>query len=55
LPNNAGGIGDSSGIIMLDHILARDVEFFTKTSERAVVDARQVVEVREEEGSHAGH
>jgi NADH-quinone oxidoreductase subunit E len=55
LPNNAGGVGDRSGIIMLDHILARDVEFFTKTSERAVVDARQVVEVREEEGSRAGH
>jgi NADH-quinone oxidoreductase subunit E len=55
LPNNAGGVGDRSGIIMLDRIVNRDVEFFTKTSERAVVDARQVVEVREEEGSHAGH
>jgi NADH-quinone oxidoreductase subunit E len=55
LPNNAGGIGDRSGIIMLDRIVNRDVDFFTKTSERAVVDARQVVEVREEEGSHAGH
>ncbi|MGA2761062.1 MAG: hypothetical protein ABSF08_12180, partial [Candidatus Cybelea sp.] len=55
LPNNAGGVGDRSGIIMLDRIVNRDVDFFTKTSERAVVDARQVVEVREEEGSHAGH
>jgi NADH-quinone oxidoreductase subunit E len=55
LPNNAGGVGDRSGIIMLDRIVNRDVEFFTKTSERAVVDARQVVEAREEEGSHAGH
>jgi NADH-quinone oxidoreductase subunit E len=55
LPNNAGGIGDRSGIIMLDRIVNRDVAFFTMTSERAVVDARQVVEVREEEGSRAGH
>jgi NADH-quinone oxidoreductase subunit E len=54
-PNNAGGIGDASGIIMLDHIINRDVEFFTKTSERAVVDSRAVVETRGEEGSHAGH
>lgn len=54
-PNNAGGIGDQSGIIMLDHIINRDVEFFTKTTERAVVDSRVVVEVREEEGSGAGH
>jgi NADH-quinone oxidoreductase E subunit len=55
LPNNAGGVGDRSGIIMLDHIINNDVEFFTKTSERAVVDARQVVEVREEESTHARH
>lgn len=53
-PNNAGGIGDRPGIIMLDHIIARDVEFFTATSERAVVDSRAVVESREE-AEHAGH
>lgn len=55
LPNNAGGVGDRSGIIMLDHIIDHDVEFFTKTSERAVVDSRAVVEVAQEERSHAGH
>jgi hypothetical protein len=55
LPNNAGGVGDRSGIIMLDHIINQDVEFFTKTSERAVVDSRAVVEVAQEERSHAGH
>jgi NADH-quinone oxidoreductase subunit E len=54
-PNNAGGVGDRSGIIMLDNILARDVEFFTKTSERAVVDSRAVVDVSRERGDRAGH
>ncbi len=54
-PNNAGGVGDRSGIIMLDNILARDVEFFTETSERAVVDSRAVVDASRERGSHAGH
>ena len=54
-PNNAGGVGDSSGIIMLDNILARDVEFFTKTSERAVVDSRAIVDASRERGSRAGH
>jgi NADH-quinone oxidoreductase subunit E len=54
-PDNAGGVGDSSGIIMLDNILARDVEFFTKTSERAIVDSRAIVDASRERGSHAGH
>jgi hypothetical protein len=40
---------------MLDHIINHDVEFFTKTSERAVVDSRAVVEVAQEESSHARH
>jgi hypothetical protein len=40
---------------MLDNILARDVEFFTKTSERAVVDSRAVVDVSRERGDRAGH
>jgi NADH-quinone oxidoreductase E subunit len=54
-PNNAGGIGDASGIIMLDHIISRDVEFFAGTKERAVVDSRAVVAVATEEGGGAGH
>jgi NADH-quinone oxidoreductase subunit E len=54
-PNNAGGVGDRSGIIMLDHIIARDVEFFTQTSERAVVDSRAVVDASREAETHAGH
>lgn len=54
-PNNAGGVGDQSGIIMLDHIINRDVEFFTNTSERAVVDSRAVAQLAVEERSHAGH
>jgi NADH-quinone oxidoreductase E subunit len=54
-PNNAGGIGDASGTIMLDHVLKRDVEFFTPTTERAIVDSRAVVESVDEEGARAGH
>lgn len=54
-PNNAGGVGDRSGIIMLDNILARDVAFFTKTSERAVVDSQAVVDAGRERGTRAGH
>jgi hypothetical protein len=54
-PDNAGGVADSSGIIMLDHIINRDVAFFTTTSERAVVDSRALLEANRENGSHAGH
>jgi NADH:ubiquinone oxidoreductase subunit E len=56
-PNNAGGVGDRSGVIMLDHIVSRDVEFFTNTSERAVVDSGAIVEVETAQGwsGDAGH
>ncbi|HET9031181.1 MAG TPA: NAD(P)H-dependent oxidoreductase subunit E, partial [Candidatus Aquilonibacter sp.] len=47
-PNNAGGIGDSSGIIMLDRFIDRDVSFTHRTKERTVRDARGVYEVAEE-------
>ncbi|MBV9718538.1 MAG: NAD(P)H-dependent oxidoreductase subunit E [Candidatus Eremiobacteraeota bacterium] len=54
-PNNAGGVGDRSGVIMLDNIINRSVYRFTATSERAVVDSRSVVETIDEQGTHAGH
>jgi len=54
-PNNAGGVGDASGTIMLDNIISGDVRFFRKTAERAVVDSRAVVETIDEQASHAGH
>ena len=57
-PNNAGGIGDPSGIIMLDRFVTRDVSFTGRTKERTVRDARGVYEVVEEEegrNGHAGH
>lgn len=54
-PNNAGGVGDRSGIIMLDHIISRDVEFFTNTSERAIVDSSAIVGVEAGRGGDAGH
>jgi NADH-quinone oxidoreductase subunit E len=53
-PDNAGGVGDASGIIMLDHIINRDVYFFGRTQERAVVDSRSVVKTVEETATHAG-
>jgi NADH:ubiquinone oxidoreductase subunit E len=47
-PNNAGGVGDKSGTIMLDNIINGNVEFFRGTRERAVRDSRAVVETVEE-------
>jgi len=54
-PDNAGGVGDASGIIMLDNIINRNVPFFRQTGERAVVDSRAVVETIDEEAARAGH
>lgn len=55
-PNNAGGVGDRSGVIMLDHIVDRNVYFFGLTRERAVVDSRAIVEEEgEKEAIDAGH
>lgn len=52
--NNAGGVGDRSGTIMLDHIITRDVAFFERTRERSVVDTRAIVQT-EPETERAGH
>lgn len=56
-PNNAGGVGDKSGIIMLDNIINADVTFFRDTRERAVRDSRTVVKVVEkaDASNDAGH
>ncbi|HXO18144.1 MAG TPA: NAD(P)H-dependent oxidoreductase subunit E [Candidatus Dormibacteraeota bacterium] len=54
-PNNAGGIGDASGTIMLDNIINGDVYLFRHTAERAVVDSRALVEVIDDEVTRAGH
>jgi hypothetical protein len=53
-PNNAGGVGDAAGIIMLDRIVNKEIGFYERTSERAVRDSRAVVELVEDE-RHAGH
>lgn len=52
-PNNAGGVGDASGIIMLDRIVNGDIDFYERTKERAVRDSRAVTEVVENNG-HGG-
>jgi NADH-quinone oxidoreductase subunit E len=54
-PDNAGGVGDASGIIMLDNIINRNVYRFTGTMERAIAEPRAVVDIVDEEGAHAGH
>jgi hypothetical protein len=55
-PNNAGGVGDASGIIMLDRIVNQEIDFYERTKERAVRDSRGVTEVVENRGNgHAGH
>ena len=55
-PDNAGGVGDASGIIMLDRIINGQIEFFERTEERAVRDSRAVVQTVEAgESNGAGH
>jgi NADH-quinone oxidoreductase E subunit len=56
-PNNAGGLGDSTGVIMLDRFVTKDVSFTSRSNERTVRDARVLVDVIEENGAtdHAGH
>jgi hypothetical protein len=54
-PNNAGGVGDPSGVIMLDRFVNNQVYQFTGTTERAVLESRAVVDTVDEENAHAGH
>ena len=56
-PDNAGGLGDRPGIIMLDRIVERGLSFHGATRERAIREARDVVTVieAEEANTHAGH
>ena len=54
-PNNAGGLGDPSGVIMLDRIVNREIEFAERSRERLVQDSRAVFEMVEDGSSHAGH
>jgi NADH:ubiquinone oxidoreductase subunit E len=56
-PNDPGGLGDESGVIMLDRFVNKDGAFVARTRERTVRDARPIAEVMEEEGKngHAGH
>ena len=54
-PDNAGGIGDASGTIMLDNIINRNVYFFERTNERAVVESRAIADTVDERSANAGH
>ncbi|HTX55526.1 MAG TPA: NAD(P)H-dependent oxidoreductase subunit E [Candidatus Acidoferrales bacterium] len=58
-PNDPGGVGDPSGVIMLDRFVTKDVSFTGRSRERLVRDARGVAEIIEEsqEGDvlNAGH
>jgi NADH:ubiquinone oxidoreductase subunit E len=48
-PDNAGGVGDQAGVIMLDRIVARGLAFHGATNERAVKQAKDVATMVEEE------
>lgn len=55
-PNNAGGIGDASGVIMLDRFVTNMGFSPARTNERTVRDARGVYDVTEEGmNGDAGH
>lgn len=54
-PNNAGGLGDPSGVIMLDRIVNREIEFAARSRERLVQDSRAVFAMVEDGSVHAGH
>ncbi len=55
-PNNAGGVGDSSGVIMLDRFVTNIGFSPARTHERTVRDARGVYELAEEgSNNNAGH
>jgi len=53
--NNAGGVGDASGIIMLDRMINSDVALRERTRERVAAQAQAIVAVVEETNHHAGH
>ncbi len=46
-PNNAGGVGDASGVIMLDRFVTKEIAFTARSNERFVRDARGVAVVRQ--------
>jgi NADH:ubiquinone oxidoreductase subunit E len=50
-PNDPGGLGDPSGVIMLDRFVGKDASFVGRTRERTVRDARPIAELIEEEGT----
>ncbi len=47
-PNNAGGVGDASGVIMLDRFVNKDISFTGRTQERFARDASAVRQAVEE-------
>ena len=52
-PNNAGGLGDASGVIMLDRIVGREFAFRGRTSERVVLEEpAQIKELVNEDAHH---
>ncbi|HUY11582.1 MAG TPA: NAD(P)H-dependent oxidoreductase subunit E [Candidatus Dormibacteraeota bacterium] len=54
-PNNAGGLGDASGVIMLDRFVNKEIAFRERSNERFVRDSRAIYDVVEDEEKHAGH
>jgi len=52
-PDNPGGIGDASGVIMLDRIAEGGLAFHGATRERLVTESKEVAELIGND--HAGH
>jgi NADH-quinone oxidoreductase subunit E len=59
IPNNAGGVGDETGIIMLDRFVNHDTSTRTdmrgRSNERVVRDAHAIAELVEGANHNAGH
>jgi NADH-quinone oxidoreductase subunit E len=53
-PNDAGGLGDSSGKIMLDRFVAKPAAFIERSRERTVRDAKVLAELTNGDGE-GGH
>ncbi len=53
-PNNAGGLGDASGLIMLDRFVNNEIAMRGRSNERLVQDASSVADVLGDH-EHAGH
>jgi NADH-quinone oxidoreductase subunit E len=53
-PNDAGGLGDATGVIMLDRFVTKEVAFTGRSRERSVRDAQLLADLMEDEKGGPG-